>query len=416
LSSEQPAGRRDAQPPLFWVIVTLVVAGVMTAVALDAPQDPGDYGGGGCRVRRTCDDPEASLYALAHGDVDGFFELQPAMGMLSLLLRAPLVAAAYAFDGGEAAGYRLGSLACLLVLGLAGVWLARLAVRRGATLYSAVALIALVVAAGATLKAIGFGHPEEAVAAALAVAAVAMAAGGSPVGAGLLAGAAFGTKEWALLAAPVVIVALPAAVRLRAALAAAVTAGVLRIPMAIGDARAYRTVHAARTSDRVAMTPSNVWWRLHRTETIAIVVRGQPATVDLAWPPKLLARLARPGAAVLCFALALLYARRRERDPWEALGLLALLFLLRVLLDTVGFAYHHIPLVVALAAWETLGRRRFPVVALATIAALEVMSRYVSVHMTGDEFNAIYLAWTLPLAGYLAWTLFRPPARAVAAA
>ena len=61
--------------------------------------------------------------------------------------------------------------------------------------------------------------------------------------------------------------------------------------------------------------------------------------------------------------------RSRRRTPDDVLALLALLFLLRCLLDPVNNAYYHVPFLLSLVAWEGLTRRGPPVVSLLSSAA-----------------------------------------------
>ena len=81
----------------------------------------------------------------------------------------------------------------------------------------------------------------------------------------------------------------------------------------------------------------------------------------------------------------------RRRTPDDVLALLALLFLLRCLLDPVDNAYYHVPFLLALVAWEGLTRRGPPVVSLLSSAAI-----YYTIYKAGwtDDVaarNALYL-------------------------
>ena len=89
------------------------------------------------------------------------------------------------------------------------------------------------------------------------------------------------------------------------------------------------------------------------------------------------------------------------------LALAAFVLLLRIVLDTLIFSYHLIPMLVTLAAWEVFARRRLPVVAAAATVAVELGVHVVMPHASPSAFNAFFLAWTLPLAAYLAVAAFR---------
>jgi hypothetical protein len=98
------------------------------------------------------------------------------------------------------------------------------------------------------------------------------------------------------------------------------------------------------------------------------------------------------------------------------LGLLALLFLLRCLLDPVDNVYYHLPFLLSLMAWEGLVRRGLPLVSILSSATI-----YYTIYKAGwtDDLalrNAFYLAATLPVAVSLAVRLYVPrraPSRSV---
>jgi hypothetical protein len=98
---------------------------------------------------------------------------------------------------------------------------------------------------------------------------------------------------------------------------------------------------------------------------------------------------------------AVFWLRRRQLERHDVFALLALLFLLRCLLDPVDNAYYHVPFVVSLVAWEGLARRRVPVFGL--LAAVAVWFVIYKAHVS-DTFaarNAFYLLVTMPLAVWL---------------
>ena len=97
-------------------------------------------------------------------------------------------------------------------------------------------------------------------------------------------------------------------------------------------------------------------------------------------------------------------ARRRD----DAFALLALLFLERCALDPWDLAYYHLPLVLALLAWEVHRGRALPVLALGVTAATWLSFVTYDTH-TGNGPFLLYFAWTIPLAGGLAWALYRGP-------
>ena len=113
------------------------------------------------------------------------------------------------WGGGSLAVYRMVALPCLLASGALGVYLvAKLRAEGRSTLTKAVTL-GLCVANPVSLYALELGHPEELLGGCLCVAAVLVALRGRPVLAGILLGLAIANKEWALLAAGPVLLALP---------------------------------------------------------------------------------------------------------------------------------------------------------------------------------------------------------------
>ena len=80
-----------------------------------------------------------------------------------------------------------------------------------------------------------------------------------------------------------------------------------------------------------------------------------------------------------------------RRTPDDVLGLLALLFLLRCMLDPVDDAFNYVPFLLSLVAWEGLTRRGLPVVSLLSCAAI---------------YFTPYLLATLPVCMWIALRLY----------
>jgi len=127
-----------------------------------------DYLAPSC-VTEICDDPGASIEALSHGDLKGFFANQPAMGSFSLLVRTP---PAIVTAGNDLAVYRSGVFICVLAAGLLGVFLAMSMLRRGRPWTVWALLGTACVVNPLTYQAAYWGHPEEVLGAVLAVGAV----------------------------------------------------------------------------------------------------------------------------------------------------------------------------------------------------------------------------------------------------
>jgi hypothetical protein len=319
------------------------------------------------------------------------------MGLTSLALRAPAVAIVHATGGNIIDEYRAGAAVCFAVASLIAVWLAWLAHRRGAPLVAALGAIALWMIAILWSRAFLLGHPEEPLAAALALAAMATAANRRAVAAGILLGLAIGTKEWALLVAPaVVLLGLPADWKriAGAALAAVVlTTGV----MAAGNPSSFRSAHEGqRVGDERTLSPATLWYRLGHKR---VVGQGGGQVFFEVYPPKVIGRWCRPFVILFALIASLLFARRRGWGSLAAFALVAFVLLARDLLDTQTFSYHLIPMLMAVAAWEVFAKRRLPLVAAAATIAFQLTMRVVfdSPDISSYGFNAIFLAWTLPL-------------------
>jgi len=93
----------------------------------------------------------------------------------------------------------------------------------------------------------------------------------------------------------------------------------------------------------------------------------------------------------------------------DALLALALLLLLRCVLDTWDTVYYPLPFVFALLAWEARGPvNRLPVLALSTTVLVWIGFQWLPSHASPDVQAAFFLAWSLPLAAALGLRLFWP--------
>jgi hypothetical protein len=355
----------------------------------------------------------APLQALVGGHVAEFLREIPVYGG-SLVLRAPFALLADLWGGGELAVYRMVALPCLLAAGALGVWLAADMRRRGAAPLARGLALALCVANPLTLRALEVGHPEELLGGALCVAAVLLAARGRGLWAGVMLGAAVANKEWALLALAPVLLALPSR-RVVCLLAAGGVAGAILAPPALVHAGGFLAVtRATATPSSSIFQPWQLWWFLghHGPAVYGTFGRIKPGyRTGPSWTGMVSHPLVI--AAMLPLA-ALLWWRRRPAavSARDALLLLALLLLGRCVLDTWDTAYYALPFLLALTAWESLGPRGLPVLALASSALAWVDFEWLRIHASPDVQAAFFLAWTLPLATALALALYAPGASA----
>jgi hypothetical protein len=314
------------------------------------------------------------------------------MGIVSLLLRVPFAAVGHLLDNSDLTLYRLGVFACIVAVALLAVNAASLMRRRlGLSLLIAGAMAVVWVLNPVTFRAISWGHPEEIVGAALLGTSAICAYLGYWSWAAVALGAAFATKQWAALVFPLLVLLLPAAHRVRFSALTAAVAIVLVLPMYLGNTDRFEKVNQRLNSDSAAATPTNVWWQ--STEPAKVGYSGGARV-----PTEIPRRLSHPLIAVLALGLPLLWHRRR----WDLLGLLPILMLLRCTLDPFSYSYHHAPLVIGLAAFEAVGRRRLPIAALLTSACIQA-STWAAPHLSSNTLQAVYLGWTTVLLAYLVW-------------
>jgi hypothetical protein len=330
-------------------------------------------------------DAQRSVDALSHGDVGGALAHPALMGPVSVIVRAPFVALARLGGAGQLGGYQAGSLACLLLVGALAVGLT-LAMRRSARPRVLLAVIVLLAVVNpASIAAVQWGHPEEALGAALSVAAIAFALHNRCV----LAGVALG-------------LAAPKGYRLRLVALAGGLAALLTLPLLIDNAGGLiRTSHQAASSGAYA-TRSTWWFFLaHPVRLHLSVPAGVQSELTLHRLPQWLGQLTHPLIVALAVALPVLVYRRNPSRS-NALPLLAILFLLRCVLDPVDNAYYHLPLFVSLLAWETLmARRSIPVVSLLTAAALWLTFDVIETRAPAGTTSLFYFGWTSILLVYL---------------
>jgi len=407
LSRAHTRGRRDLA-----ITSALLLAAAALAALLAARAPLGvDYAG---PPHTLCDCPATPIRALAQGHLHQFFATQPVMGSLSLLARAPFAAIGlHLGSGSERELYRLGAFPCLLAAGFLAAQLFERMRELRRPLAACAVVSALVAVNPLTDRALKYGHPEEILAAALAVAAVLAASRRRPIMAGALLGAAFATKQWAILAALPVLIAAPREQRIRAGLSATGVVALLMAPMAAADA--HRFVHANHGAAVIGagVMPTNIWFAFGHDVPVLITAGGWASPPRVL--PATLAAASHPLILAAGFALALAWWRtRRDAEPEDVLALLALIFLVRCLLDPMTNSYYHLPVLMSLAAWEGLRRERAPFLTVATTLLIALTMALGSGGVPGAQLNLAYLTWALPLAAALGLAAFRPTTRIIA--
>lgn len=336
-----------------------------------------------------------AIDALIHGRLHDFFASRPLMGPLSLILRAPFAALSLITGGGGARdfyenAYRFGVFPCVVAAGVFGIFLARAALRRGVPRHIAWGAFALVVVNPVSLKAVTYGHPEEILCAALLAGAMLAALEGRDGWAALLAIAALLTKQWAFLGLlPVAFAMNPQRLRKYAL----ITAGVMvaaAVPLLIANASSFIELNRHLLDTTTAdVTPASAWWLF-----LPASPGGDGA---LHTTPTWLGNLGHPLLIVVCLAVAVALAPRVRRDPFgRAFALLALVMLLRAMLDPVNNSYYHVPFFVALVAADALGRRYLP-----TLMAVAGFILVIDLQRWPTLQAAFYLAWAVGFTAYL---------------
>ncbi len=355
-------------------------------------------------------DAAPAMNALLDGDVGAALAQQPLMGSLSLIVRLPFAAPARAAGGDDLLVYQLGTIPCLIAVGLLGLALAARMRRRGQAPAACAAAAILCLVNPLTWEAIRLGHPEELLGGALCVGAVLAALRGRALGAGILLGLALATKQWAVIAVLPVLAAAPAR-RVRLGGVAAIVAAVLTLPLMLGNPGSFSGAakQAAHAGERVH--PFNAVWPVSPSEDRVIAVGTDQSVVTVRTLPASVSRLLHPGIVLLAVPLTALWWFSRRRTPDDVLALLALLFLMRCLLDPVNNAYYHVPFLLSLVAWEGLTRRGPPLVSLLSSAAI-----YYTIYKAGwadgvAARNALYLLSTVPVGVWLAARLYAPSQR-----
>jgi hypothetical protein len=336
-----------------------------------------------------------SLDALVRGDLGAYATTQPQMGQLALLVRWPAVELASLLGAGDLWGYRLGALTCLVALGILAVVIARAGLARGLAPSAGVATVVFLVANPVTVRALQLGHPEEAMGAALCVAAVLLARAGRPGIAGLTLGLALATKQWALLAVIPTLIAAPAGTRARIAGIGVAVAGAFTLPAFLVSPGAFIDAMNRPAHGLSEMRPGNLW------HLVATDRRPTAGGVDLALVPGWLRAIAHPGVALAGFAFPLVWARRQRPAQVDILAVLALVFLWRCVADPWNHEYYHLPFLVSLACWEVLVRGRMPVLTGVSSAILWVVFARIAQPGAAVTADIVYLIWAFAVTAAL---------------
>jgi hypothetical protein len=341
---------------------------------------------------------QPAFLALQHGHFATFLDRAPAYGG-SLLLRAPLLLLPGAGEAGHGALFRLLSIPGLLALTAFGLVFWSEALAAGTRRNAAWAALLLGSFNLLAIPGLQTGHSEELLAAvACASAGLLVARRRQAVLGGILLGLAIACKPWAVVAVPPLLMMLQSH-RPRFLVAVFGAAGLVLAPFLLRNGQSVGlTADVARTSGTI-FKPWQLWWFLGHHEA------GQVYRV----PPSWLSSLSHP--AIVLAPLAMLAARPRllRRRPWhEGLLLLAVVLLVRCLLDTWDNSYYLIPAVLVLGLWEINACRRAPRLAWAITAVAFLFESVLRTAVPGDVQAVIFLLWMVPVTGLLALRLLAP--------
>jgi hypothetical protein len=354
---------------------------------------------------------QPAFEALTHGHLQRFLALAPAYGG-SLVERAPFALLAGLRHAGPLGVYRMVALPGAIATVALAVWLAARMRRRGYGTLARAVVVAVCVANPVTVLAFEVGHPEELVGACLCAAAVVLAceprvSRRGALTCGLMLGLAIANKQWAVLALGPLLLALPPGRRLQFTAATLLSAGIVEAPLLLATGEdALRNAGGAVATGSSIFQPWQIWWFFGRHAGLVHGALGQvkpgyrtgPAWTGTISHPLVLVS----GAAI---ALGLAPGRLRSRLPAERATLaLALILLVRCMLDIWDTSYYFLPAILALLVWEVQRSRRPPVLALALSALIWLAAERLPA--TADVQAAVFLAWSLPLAAWLTLQLF----------
>ena len=199
------------------------------------------------------------------------------------------------------------------------------------------------------------------------------------------------------------------------AVTAVVLAPIVLAGMAAGGSGSTLVTAAATTGQ--IFHPWHVFWFLGDNAPGLIGYGGLPLRPGFRAAPEWLMPLTHPLIVALVVPLSLGWARAHRALPRlggeQLLLLLALLLLLRCVLDPWNAVYYELPFLLALLCWEALCRPgRPPVLALGATLANWLTFEYAPDVLSPDMQCAFFLAWSLPLVAWLGReAFFASPAR-----
>ncbi len=401
--------RRPA--PLAWVAFALAGVTLAAQLTLGTP-GTGDYSIG---APVAGDNAGPATDALFHGHLSSLASHQPLMGLTSIILRAPVAGIAALLGASGRLAYGFGALVCLLPAVLLAGWMAGRPDITRSRRWAGLIAAAMLLLGPATAEAAHVGHPEEVLAAGLATGAVLAALRARAGWAWLLLGLAVGTKQWAVLAGPCVLVALPGR-RWITAVKAGALALALSATLPLADPAAFARADSAVGSTGLT-NPFSLWWPLGSPVPAPVHTAFVPTAHLL---PYGLTRSSAAGLAIVIvfFALWVFRARRTDRSGRiDPLALLALCGLVRCVTDPDPLQYYFVALLIPMASWEAVALGRLPLATALAMGSVALLYRGSvalnpgsGAYLKPTVVSILSVAWSLALGCYLARRALRPRA------
>jgi hypothetical protein len=179
-------------------------------------------------------------------------------------------------------------------------------------------------------------------------------------------------------------------------------AAALTLPPMLASLGDYLAMQKGAAGAGGHVSPENLWWPFAPTRHREVFDGVANVIVEDRYLPGSWIRVPHPLLVLAGFGLAAVaWRREHRRAAIDPLALLALVFLVRCLLDPLSNVYHHAPFVLALLAWETTHRRGLPALTLLSSAALWATWNTIAPLHAPALTNAAYLLWALPMTAFL---------------